>query len=363
MRLQNKAKDPTDAVFAIGSDGSIIHHCISEAPHMLVAGTTGSGKSVTLNVMLSSMLVHSHPDDLKLMIIDPKRVEFGNYKDLPHMLANPITDMKHAQQALEFLADEMDRRYTLLEENGVKKLPDYNELAQRDDNDLEPLPYIVLLCDEFADLIKTVKNPKDVEDPIQRLGQKARAAGVHVILATQSPRREVITGIIKANIPSTVCMMVGSNNESMIALGETGGEKLKPRGDMLISFNNEPLVRGQAPFIRDDRLEAIFKELRERFDPPNLMSFGNEENENPEDMETTEEGAKRYAEQSKQQSRKDRAKEELKKGDKKISRKLSAKEIQQNIKKNRQKAKDKSSQPKTKPKQKQSSNLSSRLGI
>lgn len=267
--LKTKADDPTDAIFGIAPDSTIIHHPVSKGPHFLVAGTTGSGKSVFINSLLISAMSHSHPDELKLAIIDPKTVEFTAYKDLPYMLANPITDLKQANDFVLYLTIEMDRRYTLLAENGVKNLEEYRELREKN-KDLEDLPYIMLVIDEFSDLIGQYK---EVEKPIVRIGQKARAAGIHMIIATQSPRREVITGLIKANVPSRVSLMVASSTESSIILDETGGEKLRPRGDFLLKMNGGQATRGQAPFISNGEIAEIFEDMRERYDEPEFVDF------------------------------------------------------------------------------------------
>ena len=268
--LRTKAEDPTDAIFGVSPDSTIIHHPISEAPHFLVAGTTGSGKSVFINNLLITMLSHAHPDELKLAIIDPKQVEFTPYEGLPHMLADPIIELNQANDFVTYLTIEMDRRYRIFKDNGVKKLPEYNELANRDDNDLKPLPYIVTVIDEFSDLIGQYK---EIEKPVVRIGQKARAAGIHAIIATQSPRREVITGLIKANFPSKVSLMVASATESQIILGETGGEKLKPRGDMLIKMNGGVAVNAQSPFQTKEEIDNIFNYLRENYKRDEPIDF------------------------------------------------------------------------------------------
>src|SRR5699024_5676178 len=203
--LKTKAKDPTDAIFGVSPESEAIHFSISDAPHFLVAGTTGSGKSVFINNLLITMMAHATPEELKIAIIDPKQVEFTAYKGLPHMLADPVIKLSDANDFITYLTVEMDRRYGVFKDIGVKHLPEYNEKVRagvsKDDplyekiSQLEPLPYIVTVIDEFSDLIGQYK---EVEKPVIRIGQKARAAGIHAIIATQSPRREVITGLIKA---------------------------------------------------------------------------------------------------------------------------------------------------------------------
>ena len=267
--FKTKAEDVTSAILGIAPDSSNIVVPISEGPHFLVAGTTGSGKSVFINSLAISMMVHSHPDELKLTIIDPKTVEFTGYKGLPYMLCDPLTDMSKANNFVLYLVEEMERRYDLFAKYGVKKLADYQE-KQRENDKMEKLPYIILIIDEFADLISQYK---DVEKPIARIGQKARAAGIHMIIATQSPRREVITGLIKANVPSRVSLMVANSTESQIILDETGGEKLRPKGDFLLKMNGGQVSRGQAPFVSDDEIKDIFDYLRETYDAPKPIDF------------------------------------------------------------------------------------------
>lgn len=267
--FKTKADDPTSAILGIAPDSSNLVIPISDGPHFLVAGTTGSGKSVFINSLLISMMAHSHPDELKLTIIDPKTVEFTPYKGLPYMLCDPLIDMSKANNFVLYLVEEMERRYDLFAKYGVKKLADYQE-KQRENEDMEKLPYIVLVIDEFAELISQYK---DVEKPIARIGQKARAAGIHMIIATQSPRREVITGLIKANVPSRVSLMVANSTESQIILDETGGEKLRPKGDFLLKMNGGQVSRGQAPFVSDDEIAEIFEYLRKTYDAPEPIDF------------------------------------------------------------------------------------------
>lgn len=267
--FKTKADDPTSAILGIAPDSSNIVIPVSEGPHFLVAGTTGSGKSVFINSLLISMMAHSHPDELKLTIIDPKTVEFTAYKGLPYMLCDPLVDMSKANNFVLYLVEEMERRYELFAKYGVKKLAEYQE-KQRENEDMERLPYIVLVIDEFADLISQYK---DVEKPIARIGQKARAAGIHMIIATQSPRREVITGLIKANVPSRISLMVANSTESQIILDETGGEKLRPKGDFLLKMNGGQVSRGQAPFVSNGEIAEIFDYLRETYDAPEPVDF------------------------------------------------------------------------------------------
>ncbi|WP_248000423.1 FtsK/SpoIIIE domain-containing protein [Lactiplantibacillus plantarum] len=270
-QLSTGATDPTDAVFGIAPDNSVVHYPLSTAPHLLIAGTTGSGKSVFINQVLITMMVHALPTELKFVIVDPKKVEFTAYKGLPYMLADPVTDMGDALAAALYLTKEMDERYEKMAEVGGKNLPEYNEYAE--EHGLERWPYIIMVVDELSDLMG--QHP-EVEAPLIRLGQKARAAGIHVILATQSPRREVITGLIKANFPSRISLMVASSLESEIIMDETGGEKLSPHGDMLIKMNGGTPVRAQGAYISNPEIAAIFKHLRESYPIPEVIHFDSE---------------------------------------------------------------------------------------
>lgn len=276
MKLKNKAEDPTHAILGKSTDGKIINSTISKFPHALIAGATGSGKSVFLNSMLITTMAIAHPDELKLIIIDPKGNEFGNYKNLPYMLTNPIIDMDKAKNALEYLATLMDVRFQKFQKYGGKKnLKAFNDAVDSGEiTDEEKMPYVVLLIDEFFDLMSTHKD--EVEGSIKRLGAKARAAGVHMLIATQSPRREVVTGLIKANVPTKISLMVSSSTESMIILGDTGAEKLKPHGDFYASINNGKWVRGQGTYISDEEIEDIFNNLKENYPAPELIDIDDE---------------------------------------------------------------------------------------
>lgn len=263
-----KAKDPTDAIFGIKPDGTVAHFCISEMPHMLVAGTTGSGKSVLLNEILVTAMCHSTPDELKIGIVDPKRVEFGRYKKLPFMLADPITDMDEAYDFFEYIVIMMNERYKLMEEAGVQNIIQYNKSAEK--NGMDRLPYVILLVDEYAQLVGT---HKEIESLIVQLGQMARAAGIHVILATQSPRATVVTGIIKANFPARVCLAVASDLESRIILDEGGGDSLGQKGDMIIKLVDGKKIRAQGAYISIEEIETIFKYLRNSMPEPEYVDY------------------------------------------------------------------------------------------
>lgn len=289
QEFTKKSADPTRSIMGIQPDSSNVMNPISKAPHFLVAGTTGSGKSVFINSLLITMMSQATPDELKLAIIDPKTVEFTAYKDLPYMLVNPVTDMSKANNLVIYLTNVMDKRYRDLADKGVKNLEEYNEKAEKEG--FPKLPFIVLVIDEFADLISQFK---EVDKPVARIGQKARAAGIHMIIATQSPRREVITGLIKANVPSRVSLMVANSTESQIVLDETGGEKLKPRGDFWLKMNGGNKVRGQAPYVSNDEIDEIFKYIRENYDKPELVDFEAELEKDNDGNDTASQSARGF---------------------------------------------------------------------
>ncbi|PTK46097.1 hypothetical protein BUZ69_07995 [Staphylococcus saprophyticus] len=273
MKLKNKAKNPTHAIFGVATDGTIIHAPISTFPHALITGTTGAGKSVFINSLLTSMMSIADPQEVKLIIIDPKGNEFGNYKDLPFMLTNPIIDLSDSASALEYLASEMDYRLQLFQKHGGKKnIEVFNDAVDSGEiQGVEKLPYIILMIDELADLMSQYKN--EVEGSIKRLGAKARASGVHMLLATQTPRKEYVDGAIKANVGTSFALMAANTTESLVTLGETGAEKLRKHGDFLAKIGGGQLQRGQAPFVEDEELLEIFEYLRSEYPKPDLVDI------------------------------------------------------------------------------------------
>lgn len=250
----NKSK----LAFAVGRDiaGSAVVGDIAKLPHMIIAGATGSGKSVCTNSIIMSLLFHASPDEVKLILIDPKIVEFTVYEGIPHLLIPVVTDPKKAAGALNWAVQEMQRRYNLFAENSVRDLGDYNSAAAQPDNDLEPMPQIVVIIDELADLMMTTS--KEVEDAICRLAQKARAAGMHLIIATQRPTTDIITGLIKANIPSRIALSVMSQIDSRTILDTGGAEKLLGHGDMLYLPNGKiKPVRVQGCYTSTKEIEKV----------------------------------------------------------------------------------------------------------
>ena len=261
---------------------------LQKMPHLLVAGTTGSGKSVGLNAMLLSMLYKSTPDNVRLIMVDPKMLELAVYDGIPHLLTPVITDMKRAANALRWSIGEMERRYKLMSLLGVRNLNGYNEkvLAAKKNGaplkdpmwepvdgeqapELEKLPFIVILIDEFADMMMVVG--KKVDELIARLAQKARAAGIHLILATQRPSVDVITGLIKANIPTRIAYQVSSRIDSRTILDQQGAEQLLGHGDMLYmeAGMGQP-NRVHGAFVADDEVHKVVKDLKAKGQPAYL---------------------------------------------------------------------------------------------
>lgn len=228
-------------------------------PHLLIAGATGSGKSVCINSLIASILFKAKPEEVKLLMIDPKVVELGIYNGIPHLLIPVVTDPKKAAGALNWAVVEMNQRYKLFAEKGVRDITGYNKLMKTSAG--EVLPQIVIIIDELADLMMVA--PNDVEDAICRLAQMARAAGMHLVVATQRPSVDVITGIIKANIPSRIAFAVTSNVDSRTILDMAGAEKLLGKGDMLFYPVGEPKpIRVKGCFITDKEVEKIVQYVK-----------------------------------------------------------------------------------------------------
>ena len=240
----------------IGKDisGNIEVIDLSKTPHLLVAGTTGSGKSVFINTLLASILYRFSPEELRLILIDPKMLELSVYNDIAHLLTPVVTEPKKAIIALKWVCKEMERRYSLMNEENTRSLEGYNEKS------IERLPYIVVFIDEMADLMMTAG--KEVEHYVQRLAQMARACGIHLVMATQRPSVDIITGSIKANFPSRISFQVASKYDSRTVLGEIGAEQLLGNGDMLMSKNGASLIRYQSAFISDNEVNKLIKEIK-----------------------------------------------------------------------------------------------------
>ncbi|EHI70204.1 FtsK/SpoIIIE family protein [Streptococcus ictaluri 707-05] len=267
-------------------NGSARSFDLTRMPHLLVAGSTGSGKSVAVNGIISSILMKARPDQVKFLMVDPKMVELSVYNDIPHLLIPVVTNPRKASKALQKVVDEMENRYELFSKVGVRNIAGYNAKVEDYNSQTEqkqvPLPLIVVIVDELADLMMVAS--KEVEDAIIRLGQKARAAGIHMILATQRPSVDVISGLIKANVPSRIAFAVSSGTDSRTILDENGAEKLLGRGDMLFKpiDENHP-VRLQGSFISDDDVERIVSFIKDQaeaeyddnFDPGEVSESDN----------------------------------------------------------------------------------------
>ena len=235
---------------------------INKTPHLLVAGSTGSGKSVCINSIIISILMRAKPDEVKLVLVDPKKVELSMYNGVPHLLAPVVTDPKKANIALKKIVVEMERRYDLFSNSGTKNIAGYNAYIDKkneklsEEEKIKHLPYIVVIIDELADLMLVAA--KEVEDSIMRITQMARAAGIHLIVATQRPSTDVITGVVKANIPSRIAFAVSSSIDSRTILDSTGAEKLLGKGDMLFLPQGENIpIRVQGTFLSDDEIKAV----------------------------------------------------------------------------------------------------------
>lgn len=264
--------DSSKLLAPLGKDimGNCQYFEINKTPHMLVAGATGSGKSVCINNIITTLLMRTRPDEVKLVLIDPKKVELSVYEGVPHLLRPVVTDPKKASVALQKIVEEMERRYDLFNETGTKSLITYNEYARKknknSENKVEVLPYIVVIIDELADLMMVAA--KEVEESITRITQLARAAGIHLIVATQRPSTDVITGLIKANIPTRLSFSVSSSIDSRTILDRIGAEKLLGRGDMLFFPMGESApIRIQGSFISDDEIKSVVDFVRRGSQP------------------------------------------------------------------------------------------------
>jgi DNA segregation ATPase FtsK/SpoIIIE, S-DNA-T family len=274
----------------LGKDasGNALIEDLTRMPHMLIAGTTGSGKSVCINSIIMTLLLTQRPDHVKMIMVDPKMVEMQDYKSIPHLMAPIIDDMSKAESILEWATQKMDERYEILSEAGVRHIKEFNKLSREQvierfgavtEDDKAKLvfhiPYIIIIIDELADLMMT---SKEVEGHIVRIAQKARAVGIHLILATQRPEAQVVTGLIKSNMPGRICFQVRSRLDSRIMLDQSGGELLLGQGDMLmLRPTGSGLVRGQGAFVDDKEMKGVCKFLKDIAEPefhPELLQLG-----------------------------------------------------------------------------------------
>lgn len=256
----------------LGQDvsGQPVYADISTMPHGLIAGQTGSGKSVCINTLLVSLLYKASPEDVRLMLVDPKRVELAPYNAIPHLITPVICDERKAAQGLKWAVDEMERRYELFATNGVRDIKSFNERRHEFEFTYEKLPYILIVIDELADLMMV--SAQEVEDCIMRITQKARAAGIHLIVATQRPTVDVITGTIKSNIPSRIAFAVAQANDSRVILDETGAQNLLGQGDMLWSSSGSKVKRIQGAYISSEEIDAVVDFVKKQGKPKYLIS-------------------------------------------------------------------------------------------
>ncbi|MFN8009036.1 MAG: DNA translocase FtsK, partial [Terriglobia bacterium] len=262
---------------ALGKDivGKITVADLAKMPHLLIAGQTGSGKSVAVNAMILSILYKASPDDVKFILVDPKRLELGLYEGIPHLLTPVVTEPKRASNALKWATNEMENRYKLLAAVGVRNIEQYNALVNKpktmdlfpmEEIERKPLPFIVIVIDELADLMMVAS--KDVEDSVMRLAQMARAVGIHLIVATQRPSVDILTGVIKANFPCRISFRVAQKVDSRTILDQMGAQQLLGKGDMLfIPPGSSKMVRVHAPFVSEDETSDIVKHLKTQGQP------------------------------------------------------------------------------------------------
>ncbi|RNF40805.1 DNA translocase FtsK [Planococcus salinus] len=262
----NDSESPLEAALGLDLTGKPVTLDLRKMPHGLIAGATGSGKSVCINSLLVSLLYKSSPQDLKLLLIDPKMVELAPYNHIPHLVSPVITDVKAATASLKWAVEEMERRYQLFAHTGVRDISRYNKLVKEKGDHAQHLPYILIVIDELADLM--MMSPSDVEDAICRIAQKARACGIHLVIATQRPSVDVITGLIKSNIPTRIAFSVSSQVDSRTILDSQGAERLLGRGDMLYLGNGMSApTRLQGTFVTDEEIEEVINHVRSQGEP------------------------------------------------------------------------------------------------
>ena len=277
-KLPNSKKHPTSIAFGKNINGDVICEDFNTFPHLLVAGTTGSGKSIFVHSIVATLIMRNSPENLKLVLIDPKRVEFVKYRDIPHLLCPIVSDPHKAKPLMDKLVEEMNRRYDLLAEgDGFQNIKEYNEYAE--ENNLPKIPTIIAIVDEFGDLVQTCK---EISQPIVLIGQKARACGIHLLIATQSPTSDIITGSIKSNLPTHVALSTSNFNQSVTIIGEGGAEKLLGKGDMLVdcaTISRQSKVRLQGCYIAGKEITRIANYLREHYETQYDENFLNLEEE------------------------------------------------------------------------------------
>ena len=272
--LPDVKKHPLAVAFGKSIEGKVVYADFNDFPHVLVAGTTGSGKSIFTHSVICTLIMRNSPDNLRLVLIDPKKVEMSKYRDIPHLLCPIINDANTAKLTLNKLVDEMNRRYEVLDVNGCSDIKQYNELLEEKPN-LEKLPFIVVFIDEYADLVDVCK---DIGQPVVSIAQKARACGIHMLIATQRPSTNIITGVIKGNLPTRVALAVAMQVDSVTILGEGGAEKLLGKGDMLVQsplISRVGMVRLQGCYIQNKEILHVVGYLKEHYPPMYDPNFCN----------------------------------------------------------------------------------------
>jgi S-DNA-T family DNA segregation ATPase FtsK/SpoIIIE len=266
-----QSASPLSVALGLDISGEPIVMDLNKMPHGLIAGATGSGKSVCINTIIVSLLYKAAPHEVKLMLIDPKMVELAPYNHIPHLVSPVITDAKAATSALKWAVEEMERRYELFAHTGVRDIKKYNELVEKKGEKGQELPYLVIIIDELADLMMV--SPGEVEEAICRIAQKARACGIHLLLATQRPSVDVITGLIKANVPTRIAFSVSSQVDSRTIIDTAGAEKLLGKGDMLLLANgSSKSVRIQGNFVSDEEIDEVVQHVRDQMKPNYLFN-------------------------------------------------------------------------------------------
>src|SRR5699024_230837 len=264
-----KESSPLTIALGLTIEGKPLITDIAKMPHGLIAGATGSGKSVCINTIILSLLYKANMNEVKFLLIDPKMVELTPYNGIPHLISPVITDPQAATMALKWAVNEMEERYERFVEAGVRNIVKYNEKMVKENKQKHKMPYIVIVIDELADLM--LVSPQEVEDAICRIAQKARACGIHLLLATQRPSVDVITGLIKANIPTRIAFSVSSQVDSRTIIDANGAEKLLGKGDMLFVENGTNRMRLQGPFVSDEEIDRVANYLRSMGKPNYLF--------------------------------------------------------------------------------------------
>src|SRR5690625_4568741 len=265
-----QSSSPLTIALGLSVEGLPMITNISKMPHGLIAGATGSGKSVCINTILISLLYKANHQDVKFLLIDPKMVELAPYNGIPHLVSPVITDVKAATAALKWAVSEMENRYEKFAQASVRNIHRYNEKIEAQNKEDEKMPFIVIVIDELSDLM--MASPQDVEDAICRIAQKARACGIHLLVATQRPSVDVITGLIKANIPTRIAFSVSSQVDSRTIIDMNGAERLLGKGDMLFLENGaNKSLRLQGPFVSDEEIDRVANHLRSIAEPNYLF--------------------------------------------------------------------------------------------